>query len=254
MKESNRIELKEKLTDHLEKEVVAFLNYREGGMIYIGISDSGETIGVNEVDQVQLMIKDRLKNNISPSCLGLFDIVHEVLEGKDIVKLNIASGTDKPYYLKSKGMSEKGCFIRVGTSAQPMTTAMIDSLYSSRTRYSLGKIKSDKQDLSFEQLKIYFNEAGKTLNERFASNLELLTENNEYNYAAYLLSDNNCISIKVAKYTGHDRVDLVESNEYGYSSIIKATKSVLDKLEIENRTITLITAKERREQDLNENI
>jgi predicted HTH transcriptional regulator len=35
MKESNRIEFKEKLTPELEKEVVAFLN-TEGGDIFIG--------------------------------------------------------------------------------------------------------------------------------------------------------------------------------------------------------------------------
>lgn len=39
MNESNRIEFKRELTDELdiEKEVVAFLNYREGGIIYIGV-------------------------------------------------------------------------------------------------------------------------------------------------------------------------------------------------------------------------
>ena len=45
MEESNRIELKRKLTDSLEKEVVAFLNYREGGHIYIGIDDSTGSCG-----------------------------------------------------------------------------------------------------------------------------------------------------------------------------------------------------------------
>ena len=37
MPETNRIEYKRELSDGLEKEVVAFLNYREGGIIYIGI-------------------------------------------------------------------------------------------------------------------------------------------------------------------------------------------------------------------------
>lgn len=39
MPETNRIEFKEKLTKDLdlEKEVIAFLNYNEGGFIYIGI-------------------------------------------------------------------------------------------------------------------------------------------------------------------------------------------------------------------------
>ena len=34
--ETNRIEYKQELIDDLEKEVVAFLNYREGRIIYIG--------------------------------------------------------------------------------------------------------------------------------------------------------------------------------------------------------------------------
>lgn len=46
MKESNRIEFKRQLSDDLEKEVVAFLNYREGGNLYIGIDGKGvEEIG-----------------------------------------------------------------------------------------------------------------------------------------------------------------------------------------------------------------
>ncbi len=35
--ESNRTEFKRELTDSLEKEVVAFLNHRDGGVIYIGV-------------------------------------------------------------------------------------------------------------------------------------------------------------------------------------------------------------------------
>jgi hypothetical protein len=43
---------------------------------------------------------------------------------------------------------------------------------------------------------------------------------------------------------------LIESNEYGYCSLIKATKQVLDKLELENRTGTKITSKERMDHRL----
>ena len=42
--ETNTVEFKEKLTDGLEKEVVAFLNSEKGGDIYIGISNNGEVI------------------------------------------------------------------------------------------------------------------------------------------------------------------------------------------------------------------
>ncbi|WP_316765871.1 RNA-binding domain-containing protein [Pedobacter frigiditerrae] len=247
MSETNRIEYKQELTDSLEKEVIAFLNYKEGGVIYIGIDKTGKTKGLANSDSDQLKIKDRLKHSISPSCLGLFDVVSEQKDNLDIIKVIIASGTEKPYFLKKYGMTEKGCFIRIGSAAEPMPQKMIDGLFAKRTRNSIGKIKSNQQDLSFEQLKIYYEAVGKRLNEKFASNLELLNADEQYNYVAYLLSDKNSTSIKFAKYKGFNRVNLAENNEYGYESLIKATKQVLDKLELENKTITKITPKEREE-------
>ena len=66
MQETNRIEFKQELSEGLEKEIVAFLNYREGGVVYIGIDKSGNILGVYDSDGDQLKIKDRLKNNILP--------------------------------------------------------------------------------------------------------------------------------------------------------------------------------------------
>ncbi len=87
MTESNRIEYKQELTDGLEKEVIAFLNYREGGIIYLGIDKNGNVIDLHDSDSIQLKIKDRLKNNIQPSCLGLFDVINQQQEGKNIIKI-----------------------------------------------------------------------------------------------------------------------------------------------------------------------
>lgn len=70
MTESNRIEYKSQLTNSLEKEVVAFLNSTVGGVLYIGVGSQGTTVGVDDPDGLQLVIKDRLKHNIQPSCLG----------------------------------------------------------------------------------------------------------------------------------------------------------------------------------------
>ncbi len=61
MIENNRIEFKQELTVDLEKEVVAFLNYKYGGIIYIGIDKNGHTIGMENPDELQLKIKDRLE-------------------------------------------------------------------------------------------------------------------------------------------------------------------------------------------------
>ncbi|WP_291483147.1 Fic family protein [Cyclonatronum sp.] len=245
MKESNRIELKRTLTDSLEKEVVAFLNYREGGIIYIGINDDGSIAGIDNPDAMQLTIKDRLKSNIQPVSLGLFDIIQEERDGKWVLKIIVASGPEKPYYLKKSGMSEKGCFIRIGSASEPMPSRMIENLFASRIRNSIGQIESNRQSLKFEQLRIYYEESGKKLNAKFAGNLGLLTKDGRYNYAGFLLSDSNSLSVKVAKYMGTSRTHLLENNEYGYCCLIKATKQVLDKIELENATRSRITSTTR---------
>lgn len=189
MIENHHSEFKQKVTPELEKEVVAFLNAKEGGVLYIGINKNGVPTGVDNADQEQLIIKDRLKNNILPSCLGLFDLITEVREGKDIIKIIVAGGYEKPYYVRKYGLSEKGVFLRVGSSTEPMPTRQIEQLFAKRIRNSIGNIKSPKQDLVFQQLHIYYQSVGKGLNEQFAKNLELITEDNSYNYVAYLMND-----------------------------------------------------------------
>ena len=252
MTETNRIEYKRELTSELdiEKEVVAFLNYKEGGYIYIGIDKDGSTVGVNDVDDCMLRLKDRIKHNISPSAMGLFDIAEKQKDGRSIIKITVASGIEKPYFKTKYGMTPRGAYMRVGTSAEPMPQEQIDRLFSMRTRNSIGRIVSNRQDLSFEQLSIYYDERGKRLNDNFKRTLELLTEDGKYNYVAYLLADENGNSIKVAKYSSLDRCDLIENNEYGYCSLIKATKSVLAKLDIENKVAATITPVERIETPL----
>jgi len=172
--ETHRIEYKRELTPDLdlEKEVVAFLNTPEGGLIYIGIDETGTRIGVADLDRDMLKVKDRIKNNITPSAMGLFDVVAEERGGVACIKVIVASGSEKPYFKKKFGMTEKGCFLRIGTAAEPMPPPMIEKLFASRTRNSIGKIKSHRQELNFEQLRIYYEEKGKRLNHRFQTNLE----------------------------------------------------------------------------------
>jgi len=248
--ETNRIEHKRELTSDLEQEAIAFLNYKEGGIIYIGIDKTGTVVGVPDTDGDMLKIKDRLKNNIMPSCMGLFDVAVEKIDDKDIIKITFASGTEKPYHLKKYGMTEKGTFIRIGTAAEPMPQRMIETLFAKRVRNSLQKIKSPRQDLTFNQLKIYYEGAGTTLNDQFTKNLEMLDDDGKYNYVAYLLADVNRMSIRVAKYDGLDRIELIKNDEYGDCSLVKATNQVLDRMEVENYTLAKITYKKRLNQRL----
>lgn len=254
LQESNRVEFKTTLNDKLEKEIVAFLNNHEGGVLYIGIDDLGNPVENSDSDSMQLKIADRIKNNILPTTLGLFDIVTEDFNNIPVTKIIISSGLEKPYYIKNKGMSPNGCYMRLGTSTQPMSAGLIDELYAKRIHTTLRNVSAPRQDLTFVQLRIYYQESGLELNKKFANSLELLTPEGKYNYIAYLLADENGVSIKVAKYAGIDKVDLIENEEYGYCSLIKAANQVLEKMKIENVTKARVTSSKRIEKNLIEPI
>lgn len=247
--ETNRIENKEQLNDDFEQEVIAFLNYKEGGIIYVGINKNGQVVGVDNTDLTQLQIKDRIKNNIQPSTLGLFDVTVETIDNKEVIKVIISSGTEKPYYLRKKGRTPEGCYIRVGSSKERMTERMIDDMYARRIKNTLKEIDSPRQELTFNQLKIYYEEHGLKLNDNFLQNLDLLTSEGKYNYNAFLLADENTVSIKLVRYLGTNKLELLENLEFGNRCLITATQRILDRLDVENTTYAKIEYFGRKEQE-----
>lgn len=249
--EDSRTEFKIKLVDDLEETVIGFLNSKDGGNIYIGVDDNGNVTGLkNNIDLLQRQIKDRIISNIEPSALGLFDI--EVLEedNKKYLNIIIARGLEKPYHLKGMGMTSDSCFIRVGSSNEKMDEHLINKLFRERTKNSLKNIISPKQDLTFRDLKIYYTEKGFDVGDNFEKQLDFFTADGKYNYVAYLLADENRVSIKVAKYASDDVDELMENYEFGYCSLIKATHRVLEKFITENKIFAKITYPERKEQPM----
>lgn len=248
--ESDTVEYKFKLNDSFEKEVVCFLNSSFGGKIFIGVDDDGKAVGVSNSDLNQLQIKDRLKNNISPPCLDFCSVSLKVSDGFDVIVVDVKSGREKPYYIRKLGMSSSGCFKRVGSSCEPMSEREINKLYVSRLKNTLSMIPSPSENLTFRQLKIYYDGVGKPLGNNFLSNLKLLTPEGKMNYAAYLLSDSCQISIKTAKYEGLSRVVLLENDEFGNCSLMKAFDRLFDRLSAENKTFAKITPKKRMEKKM----
>ena len=174
----------------------------------------------------------------------------ETINDKGVIKVVISSGTEKPYYLRKKGRTPEGCYIRVGSSKERMTERMIDDMYSKRIKNTLKEIDSPRQELTFNQLKIYYEEHGLKLNDNFLQNLDLLTSEGKYNYNAFLLADENNVSIKLVKYLGTNKMDLVENQEYGYRCIITATQRILDRLDAENTVYAKIEYKGRKEVEM----
>lgn len=248
MIESDTTELIRELNDKLEKEVVAFLNTK-GGDIFIGVDNEGGVVGVEDADHIQLVITDRIKKNILPSSLGLFEVYAEEIDNKSIVHIRVSAGLERPYYIKQYGMSPLGCYLRIGSGIKQMEPNMIDRLFASRTRNSLRSIPSPRfGEHTFAQLKIYYEEKGYSINDAFLRNLDLFTPNGKINYIGYLLADENSVSFKVAKFAGNNKNELIENEEFGYCSILKATKKILDKLDIENKTFTSVSGAAQRQE------
>ncbi len=248
--ENRNLEYKRQLSrdERFERSVVAFLNSREGGTIFVGIGDDGTVCCVANPYLSQRQIADRIRNNIRPATMGLFDIGVEEREGKPVLRIVVSSGPDRPYHLKKYGMTPQGCFVRVGSQTQQIPEAEIEALFARRARTSLRTVPAPNQNLRFEQLRIRYEEHGKSLNDRFKETLELLTPDGRYNLVAYLLADDNNVSIKVAKYAGDDKIELIENEEYGFCSILRACDRVLDKLMVENTTSARIGPKYRQER------
>jgi len=53
----------------------------------LGVNDLGNIVGVNgNIDLLQRAIKDRIKDNIMPSTLGLYDVIVLEKDNKNILK------------------------------------------------------------------------------------------------------------------------------------------------------------------------
>lgn len=248
--EDSRTEFKVKLVDDLEESVIAFLN-KDGGNIYIGIDDNGNVVGLkNNMYLLQRKVKDKIISSIEPSVLGLFDLQVLEKDDKKYLKITIAKGYNTPYHINGMGMTPDSCFIRVGSSNERMDDHLINKMFRERTKNSLKNITSPRQYLTFTDLKIYYTEKGFDVGDNFEKQLAFFTKDGKYNYVAYLLADNNRVSIKVAKYAGDDVDELMENYEFGDCSLIKATYRVLEKFRTENKIYAKITYPERKEQPM----
>ncbi|MCI7343173.1 MAG: ATP-binding protein [Fusobacterium necrophorum] len=157
--ESETLELKEKYTDIILKEIVSFLN-GNGGTIYIGVKDNGEVVGVDKVDEALRKISDMITTQIEPNPQDEIKSELQFDNTKTIIVIKINKGRKHIYCQKKYGFSSTGCTIRIGTTCKEMTPEQIKIRYEQKfidTEYMLKK-KASLSELSFRELKIYYSE------------------------------------------------------------------------------------------------
>lgn len=134
-KESATLEFKREVpkNDQIIKTIIGFCNY-QGGQLIVGVDNDGSIIGIpeNTVERLLEHLETTIFQACQPTIVPL--IYAQRIGDKTILIIEVSSGMNKPYYLKSEG-PEKGTFIRLGRSTVHATPDMIDELrWQSRGR------------------------------------------------------------------------------------------------------------------------
>jgi len=234
--ETEKIELKEKISDSLAKEIESFIN-TEGGLIYIGVSDRGDVVGVNNLDQLLREISDIISDQIEPNAIDCARPEVEIVDGKIIIKIQIKKGYSSLYCIKKYGYSSNGCHYRIGTTCKSMTLEMI------KARLEQGYINFDSMlkresyfhNLKFTKFKMLLLDSGYHIDENsYETNFKLRTNDGNYNYLAELLADENQAPFIFVKFKGQTKATLSERNDYGNKCIILAYEQMKERLKAEN--------------------
>ncbi len=195
--ESRRLEFKEAMPrgDRLARTVVAFAN-GAGGKIVFGVRNKPREI-VGIPDRELFALEERISNHLFDQCTPpiIPEIYIQAVEGKNLLVIEVFPGSQKPYYLKSKGR-HKGTYIRVGSSNRLASHEMLEALERQKRKISFDAIPVydlTPSDLDLGRFKEDYEKAtGRKLRDNHLKNMGLFVSERDQQWpthAAVLLSD-----------------------------------------------------------------
>lgn len=232
--ESDSVELKSEIVGDICKEVIAFANTK-GGTIYIGVADSGNIIGVDSPDRVILQLNNIVRDSVKPDVTMFVRYETLKVEGKHIVVVTIQKGTDRPYYLGSKGLKPNGVYVRNGTSSDPATDTAIRRMIKETDGDNFESMRSLEQNLTFHAAKAQFSKRNVAFTPAKMQTLGMISQDGIYSNVALLLSDQCSHSIKAATFSGTDKTIFQDRREFG-GSLFQQMGDMYAYLDIRNQT------------------
>lgn len=173
-----------------------------------------------------------LARQITPDIAFSFDECK--VDGERVVVLTIPAAKRVPTEFA------KERFFRIGSSLEKLNkypqreAQLFDVLQNGLP--TMEETESKYQELTFDQLLIYYSVKGVTLNKRtFKKNLGLLTSDGKYNLLAQLLSDNSHIPIRFAIFNGKTKGSSMYSvREFGNMCLLNSLDKVIEYGEVWN--------------------
>ena len=232
--ESEIVELKAEIVGDICKEVIAFANTK-GGTLYIGVSNDGSVVGVKNTDQVILQLNNMIRDSIKPDVTMFVHYETQRITDKDIIVVTIQKGTDRPYYLGSKGLKPSGVYVRNGTSSDPATDTAIRKMIKETDGDSFESMRALEQNLSFEAAEKQFKKQNIPFDSAKMQTLGMISSDGIYSNVALLLSDQCASTIKAATFAGDDKGTFQDRREFG-GSLFQQMEELYSYLDMRNQT------------------
>lgn len=232
--ENFNVELKEILTSDLKKEVVAFANTCDG-IIYIGISDSGEVVGVKNSDEIIERAGASIRNAIKPDLSMYVTLDVEKIENKNVIVIKIQRGASRPYYIAEKGLKPSGVYIRQGNSSVPASENYIRQMIKETDGDSFEKLRSLNQNLTFNYADMIFEKSNVSFGDIQKKTLGIIGEDGLYSNLGLLLSDQCLHTLKIAVFEGKEKGIFKDRKEFK-GSLLKQITEAFEYIDLLNKT------------------
>lgn len=239
--ENENVEFKSQMLEDLYKEVIAFAN-TEGGIIYIGIDDQGNVIGIDHIDDIYTRITNGIRDAIQPD-VTMF--IRYVLQDDNVIRIEVGEGSYKPYYLKSKGLKPTGVFVRQGASSAPSSLAQIRQMIKGSDGDIFENMRTMQQDLTFEAAGKAFSRYHVDFSEDKYIPLGMRNlHDDQYTNLAWVLSDQCQHTTKVAVFADDTNTVFKDAKEFS-GSVFKQLEETYSYLMLCNRTASSFQGLER---------
>ena len=232
--ENQNIEFKQEYVPDIRKEVMGFAN-AEGGTVYVGVRKDGAVLGIGDPDGVMLQIVNSLKDSLAPDIMPFVRVNTVEIEEKQVIEIDVTTGTNRPYYLREKGLKPGGVYVRKGSSTQPMTEEGIREMILQNSGRSFELCRSMNQELTFYTLQTEMQRRSIEIGPSQMRTLKLIGEDGLYTNLALLLSDQCETTTKVALFQGTDK-ELFRDRKEFTGSILKQLEDVYQFIDLVNKT------------------